>query len=57
MHIIENHLKQKFSNDIKDLKQQQKALINLLMGEVMRLSNGRVNPQKARQEILKQINT
>ncbi len=56
MKSIEEEIEQKFSSEIKELKKQQKALVNLLMGEVMRLSNGKADPKIARELILKEIN-
>ena len=57
MKAIEKHLKQKFAEKIKELKKQENALVNLLMGEVMKLSNGKADPKIARVLILKEINS
>ena len=57
MKAIEKHLKQKFADKIKELKKQENALVNLLMGEVMTLSNGKADPKIARALILKEINS
>ena len=57
MKAIEEHLKQKFAGKIKELKNQENALVNLLMGEIMKLSNGKADPKIARALILKEINS
>ena len=54
---IEEYLKQKFFSKIKELKKKENALVNLLMGGVMKLSNGKADPKIARGLILKEINS
>ena len=53
---LENILRQKYSGQIKSLKMKQNALVNLLMGEVMKISQGRADPKKARELIINEIN-
>ena len=57
MKAIEEKIKQKFAGEIKELEKQENALVNLLMGEVMKLSNGKADPKIARALILKEINS
>ncbi len=45
--LIKENLKQKFAGKIKELKKKENALVNLLMGEVMKLSNGKADPKIA----------
>lgn len=53
---LESILRQKYSGQIKSLKNKQNALVNLLMGEVMKISHGRADPKKARGLIINEIN-
>ncbi len=51
-----DEFKVKYNKDIKALAKERDALVRLLMGEVMKTSKGRANPQKAK-EILHKLLT